>query len=96
MNRPFFTMSNVHVASCGEPPALSNDNPDYYHGYFENRHGEQWIFTYCRSKRKAEIRGGDADWASVYEVVDGKVEELVLSTDERLWLAACWAAVTEK
>jgi hypothetical protein len=95
MNRPFFMMSNVHAASCGEPPALSNDNSDHYHGYFENHHGEQWVFTYCRSKRKAEIRGGDAGWASAYEVVDGKVEEIVLGKDERLWLAACWAAVAE-
>ena len=96
MNRPFFMMSNVHAASCGNPPTFSNDQPDYYHGYFENRHGEQWVFTYCRSRKKAELRGGDAGWQRAYEVVDGKAEEVVLDRDELRWLEACWAVVAEK
>jgi len=64
MNRPFFMMSNVHAMSCGDPPTFSNDIADDYYGYFENRHGEQWVFTYSRSKKKAEIRGGDPEGAS--------------------------------
>lgn len=92
MNRPFFSMINVHVADCGTPPAFSNDRSDDYHGYFENRDGEQWVFTYDRATKKGELRGGDAGWERVYAVIDGRAPQLVLSEDELRWLDACWDA----
>jgi len=96
MQASFFSMRNVHVASSGTPPLFSNEDPDRYHGYFENQHGEQWVFTYDRSTRTALLRGGDAGWHQAYEVVDGKSPELVLSLEELQWLHACWAAAVRK
>jgi hypothetical protein len=92
MRSEFFSMSNVHAASCGSPPNFVNDRRDRYHGYFENRHGEQWVFTYDRSAKRAELRGGDPGWQHVYEVVDGEVKDLGMSSDELRWLEACWTA----
>jgi hypothetical protein len=94
MPSPFFSMSNVHTVSCGTPPNFVNDKPDRYHGYFENRVGEQWVFTYDRSTRKAELRGGDVGWQEVYEVVGGSAKEVILGSDELRWLEACWMAAT--
>jgi len=92
MPQPFFCMSNVHVESCGEPPTLSNDRPSRYQGYFENRHGEQWIFTLDSTTGKADLRGGDAGWNKSYEVFNGEAQGLILSPDEQTWLKACWMA----
>jgi hypothetical protein len=41
-------------AACGIPPAFSTQAADLYIGYFENRHGEQWIFTFSRATRAGE------------------------------------------
>ncbi len=35
---------------------------------------------------------GDAGWEHPYDVVDGKVAELMLSHPEQVWLLACWEA----
>lgn len=61
-----------------------------YVGYFENRYGEQWIFTYDRRSRTARLRGGDAHWTHV--VLEGEVEGLILGAEESTWLRACWKA----
>ena len=37
---------NRHSAACGIPPALSTEAADLYIGYFENRYGEQFVFTF--------------------------------------------------
>ena len=89
---PLFSMNNAHVAGSGDPPSFVNDKPGRYHGYFENRHGEQWVFTYDRSTKKAELRSGDTGWGQVYEVIAGKPKELLLSSEELRWLDACWMA----
>ena len=94
MQSSFFSMCNVHVASCGAPPNFSNEDPGRYHGYFENQHGEQWVFTYDRSTKTALLRGGDAGWDQVYQVIDGQAPDLILSPEELLWLKSCWAAAT--
>ena len=36
---------NHHPGACGILPAFSNEAADLYIGYFENRHGEQWILS---------------------------------------------------
>jgi len=41
--RPLFVVSNHHTGSCGRPPTINGDEPNTYHGYFENTHGEQFI-----------------------------------------------------
>ena len=94
MSEPLLRIRNHHVAACGDPPIVSGDDPAVYIGYFENPHGEQWIFTYHRQTKMAELRGGDAGWNNAFEVQAGKVAGLILGRDEVTWLAACWHAAT--
>jgi hypothetical protein len=60
VSEPMLTIHNRHAAACGIPPAVSTEAADLYMGYFENRYGEQWIFTFDRATREARLRGGDA------------------------------------
>ena len=60
--------------ACGIPPAVSTEAADLYIGYFENRSGEQWIFTCDRATGEASLRGGDAGWATAHPVRDGQVD----------------------
>jgi hypothetical protein len=90
MSEPLLRIHNRHTADCGDPPIISSDNPNLYIGYFENSSGEQWIFTFDRGTRKAELRCGDVGWNDVHEIVDGKAVGLLLSGDEAMWLQACW------
>ncbi|HUG68911.1 MAG TPA: hypothetical protein VMM76_14275 [Pirellulaceae bacterium] len=94
MSDPLLQIRNYHTVACGDPPIINGDDPNVYIGYFENAFGEQWIFTFDRATREAELRGGDIGWNSVHEVCDGKVEELVLGREELAWLQACWKAAT--
>jgi hypothetical protein len=96
MSEPFLQICNHHSASCGDPPIIAGDDPDLYIGYFENAFGEQWVFTYNRTTKKAELRGGDVEWRKTYEVRNGAVPELVLDTPEIEWLRACWRAAVPK
>lgn len=92
MSEPLLRIRNHHSVSCGDPPIVASDTTTGYIGYFENRHGEQWIFTLDRKTGTATLRGGDVGWNSEFRVVDGKVTDLILGKDEQLWLAACWMA----
>ena len=65
---------------------------DLYIGYFENRSGEQWIFTFDRATREASLRGGEAGWDTAHPVRDGRVDGLILAPEEIAWLQACWSA----
>lgn len=92
MSEPMLTIHNRHSAACGIPPAFSTKAADLYIGYFENRSGEQWIFTFDRATREARLRGGDAGWATAHPVRDGRVDGLILAPEEIAWLQACWTA----
>ncbi len=92
MSEPMLTIHNRHAAACGVPPAVSTEAADLYIGYFENRHGEQWIFTFDRATREAHLRGGEAGWATAHPVRDGRVDGLILAPEEIAWLQACWSA----
>jgi hypothetical protein len=94
--RPLLVMVNMHAESCGTPPAFLQNAPGVYHGYFETTHGEQWVFRYYQGTDRAELHGGGAGWQRMFEVIDGKVSELVLQDNELRWLEACWAAATQK
>lgn len=94
MSEPLLTIFNSHTPQCGRPPSLNNESPDLYTGYFENRFGEQWMFTFNRRTREATLRGGDVGWENSFSVRDGRVVELILGQDELVWLSACWKAVT--
>lgn len=92
MSNPLLQIRNRHIAQSGDPPIISNDDDRLYIGYFENPFGEQWIFTYDRGTKRAELRGGDIGWNSPCDVVDGLVTDLILGTEESEWLRACWRA----
>ena len=94
MSEPLLRIRNHHAVACGDPPIVSGDDPQLYIGYFENPHGEQWIFTYSRATKDAVLRGGDVGWNTALEVVDGTVQDLVLGREEAAWLKACWHAAT--
>lgn len=86
MSEPFFIIRNKHGKGCGEPPHITNDEPNVYYGYFENDYGEQWVFTYHRKSKVGELRGGDAGWTQPYSVKDGRASDLILGESERMWL----------
>jgi hypothetical protein len=92
MSEPLLSISNHHLPGCGDPPIVNGDDPDLYIGYFENPFGEQWVFTYHRKTRTAELRGGDVGWNSVQSILDGTVGDLILGAEEAAWLQACWRA----
>lgn len=94
MNNPLFIMNNNHSSSDENRLVFTNDNPNQYCGYFENEHGEQWVFLYDRKTGISELRGGDVGWENIYQVIDGHVIELILSAEEKMWLKACWNAAT--
>ena len=92
MSEPLLRIRNHHAGACGDPPIVNSDDPALYIGYFENPHGEQWIFTCDRKTGKAELRGGDTGWNTVHIVKDGLVHGLNLGHEESAWLQACWRA----
>ena len=58
-----FAAHNNHDPRCGRPPRLRNtDDPGFYHGYFENRYGEQFVFTFDRATGTVTVSGGDLGW----------------------------------
>ncbi len=93
MDQPFIQIWNRHSENCGKPPAITNASGKKYHGYFENRYGEQWVFVYDRDTRTGELRGGDIGWDTVVLVKDGHVN-VTLGKAEAAWLQACWSAAT--
>ena len=87
-------IDNVHGADSGQPPTL--DASDYL-GYFENSHGEQWVFVGDRAKKTATLWGGDAGWAMCYQITANQmVPDLVLNREEAWWLVTCWAAMLHR
>ncbi len=92
-NQPLFQVTNHHGEACGIPPQIDEQTfPDVYRSYFENQNSEQAIFLYDYEQERSTLYMGDAGWEHPYDVVDGKVPELILSHPEQLWLLACWEA----
>lgn len=89
MSTPLLTIRNNHTPACGDPPIVDN-SANCYVGYFENVHGEQWVFTYDRQTGDAYLLGGDINWNNRKVVRDGVVPDLRLTDDEAAWLRACW------
>ena len=87
------TIHNCHSAACGIPPTVSTEAAaDLHIGYFENRYGEQWIFTFDRATRETSRGGRDTGWASAHPVRDGRVDGLILAPEEAAWLQSCCRA----
>ncbi len=60
--KPFFQAFNAHIESCGTPPTFTDNARWPYHGYFVNRHGDQFVFTVNGPGEDPVVRGGDCGW----------------------------------
>ena len=76
-----FAAYNTHHERCGTPPRLRNTaNPGLYHGYFENRYGEQFVFTFDRATETGTVSGGDLGWGEPKAFTRGLLDEALRST----------------
>jgi hypothetical protein len=76
-----FAAYNQHDPRCGQPPRHRNTvNPGLYYGYFENRYGEQFVFTFDRATGTGTVWGGDLDWAEPKSFTIGLLDEALRST----------------
>ena len=76
-----FAAHNTHDERCGPPPRLRNtDNPGLYYGYFENRYGEQFVFTFDRATGTGTVSGGDLGWGDPKAFTLGLLDEALRST----------------
>lgn len=66
-----FEVENRHVVDCGRPTGLPEDfqTGPYYRSYFENEHGEQWLFWFNHKTKELQLRGGDCGWDNRLKVV---------------------------
>ena len=98
-----FSARDNQTANLGTPPHVTNADNSVYVGYFENDYGEQWVFTYDRKSRRAELRGGDLEWGRRVEVSNHEglpdIGDLILSEFRGLvgcmragWRQSGWAA----
>jgi len=79
--RLVFAAYNTHHERSGAPPRLRNtDNPGLYHGYFENRYGEQFVFTFDRATGTGVVSGGDLGWGDARTFTRGLLDEALRST----------------
>ena len=79
-------VTNQHIE--GGPPC-TRTSPGRYVSYFENALEEQWLFQYERGADDFLLTGGDIGWEIMGK---NEINRLVLSTDERTWLTACFLA----
>ena len=76
-----FAAQNNHDPRCGPPPRLRNTaDPGLYHGYFENRFGEQFVFTFDRATGAGTVWGGDLGWDNRKSFTVGLLDEALRST----------------
>jgi hypothetical protein len=78
-----FAAHNYHDPSCGRPPRLRNITaPGLYHGYFENCHGEQFVFTYDPATKAGTVSGGDLGWDNRKSFTLGLLGEALRQTQK--------------
>jgi hypothetical protein len=91
-----FVAHNNHDERCGKPPRLRNiDNPGLYYGYFENRYGEQFVFTFDRATKTGTVSGGDLGWDDPKAFTLGLLDEALRSTKD-LAAQIAWEGRDEK
>jgi hypothetical protein len=72
-----FTAHNDHDPRCGRPLWLRNTaDPGLYYGDFENRYGEQFVFTFDRGTGTGTVSGGDLGWDNPKSFTLGQLEEV--------------------
>jgi hypothetical protein len=78
-----FAAHNRHDPRCGPPPRLRNtDNLGLYYGYFENRYGEQFVFTFDRATLTGTVSGGDLGWGDPKAFTLGLLDEALRSIQD--------------
>jgi hypothetical protein len=78
-----FAAHNTPDERCGAPPRRRNtDSPALYHGYFENRHGEQFVFTFDRATGTGTVSGGDLGGGDPQAFTRGLLDEALRSTQD--------------
>lgn len=93
-DQALLTIHNRHSQKCGEAPQITNDDRSRYIGYFQNEHGDQWIFVDDPATGPATLRCGDATWSTIYTIHGpGDLPNSITDT-ERAWILACWQAAT--
>src|SRR5262245_5552282 len=76
-----FAAYNTHHEQSGAPPRLRNsDNPGLYYGYFENRYGEQFVFTFDQATGTGTVSCGDLGWGDHKTFTLGLLDETLRST----------------
>lgn len=66
------TIYNRHGSEGGEPPQITNADRFRSYGYFQNEHGDQWVFVDDPATGTATLRSGDARWGTVHTIRDPK------------------------
>ncbi len=89
---PMFPLHNRHGRDCGEPPHLTNNDHSRYYGYFENEHGDQWIFVDDPATGTAILRSGDRHWGTTHTMRGPKDLPPGMTDLECAWASACWHA----
>lgn len=80
-NSLVFAAHNTQDERCGSPPRLRNTaKPGLYHGYFENRHGEQFVFVFDRATGTGMVSGGDLGWDDPKVFTLALLDEVLRST----------------
>jgi hypothetical protein len=70
-----FAVHNNHDERCDRPPRLRNtDHLGLYYDYFENRYGEQFVFTFDRVTLASTVSVGDLDWGDSKSFTMGFLE----------------------
>ena len=76
-----FAAHNNHDPRCGPPPRLrTTDNVGLYYGYFENRYGEPFVFTFDRATGTGTVSGGDLGWGDPKPFTLGLLDEALRRT----------------
>ncbi len=89
-----FSITNHHVEVAGVPPHIDDSQGNQLHYYFENRHGDQFIFVYDLDTNAGVLYCGDAGWEHPDSVMNGEPQRIALNTIEQAWLKDCWNTAT--
>jgi hypothetical protein len=92
-HKPVFTAYDNHAADSQNLPFFTNrDRANVYHGYFENVHGEQFVFVFDRETQQGTLWSGDCGWKTEIRMKEFSDLGVNLSPEELMWLGACWKA----
>jgi hypothetical protein len=79
--RLVFATHNNYDERCGRPPRLRNtDNVGLYYGYFENRYGGQFVFTFDRATGTGTVSVRDLGWGEPRTFTLGPLDVALRST----------------